>query len=234
MGGMCSSRTGGENEAETTYEGLCAAVESKLGLYNIEITTFETVLDEVSYKKDAINFDTLSDVFVRFGVPRNEFLAADSLFRMFYSGLVGTIEEDKGFILSTSLPFCKGKMMDKKNVLWRCLMTTEKNYISYKELLELIKMLIVVPVKVIPEMVQENEGKIDNSLQTLIEATEEELNDYAKQYFPEMPREGDMMHRYEFDEWLLRPESEGVFSPSHHRKSFIAYLNTKKAAKISP
>jgi len=233
MGGACSSRREGDNEAGTSYEGLCAAVESKLGLYKIDITEFEVVLDEVSYKKDAIDLDTLSDVFVRFGVLRSEFLSKDGPFIIFYNGLVGTIEEDKGFILSASLPFCKGKMLDKKNVLWRCLMTTEKNYIKWNELIELIKMMIVTTVKIIPEMVYDNEiGNIDTNIQTLIDATEEELNDYARQYFPGTPRDKNMVHRHEFDEWLLRPESDGVFSPTHHRKSFLAYLNTKKLAEI--
>eukprot|EP00826_Nyctotherus_ovalis_P047368 TRINITY_DN5441_c0_g1_i4.p1 TRINITY_DN5441_c0_g1~~TRINITY_DN5441_c0_g1_i4.p1 ORF type:complete len:235 (+),score=81.98 TRINITY_DN5441_c0_g1_i4:156-860(+) len=233
MGGMCSSRTGGEGEAGTTYEGLCAAVESKLGLYNIEITDFESVLDEVSYKKDAIDFELLSDVFVRFGVTRDVFLAQHSIFREFYSGLVGTIEEDKGYVLSSSLHFCKGKIFDKKSVLWRCLMTTEKNYISYKELLDVIKMLVAVSAKYIPEIASSAESSVDPTMQMLLDATEPELDEYARQYFPRPPREGDKMHRYEFDEWLLRPESEGIFSSSHHRRSFVSYLNAKKSVKLA-
>lgn len=233
MGNMCSKRTASGTEAETTYEGLCSAVESKLGLYNIEITEFESVIDEVSYKKSAISINTLSDVFYRFGISREEFMAKENPFLVFYSGLIGTLEEDKGYILSTSLPFCKGKIFDKKSVLWRCLMTTEKNYINYKELLGLINMLIVVSVKVIPEIAVETEEKnIDQSLQMLIDATEADLDGYSKHYYPSAPREGDMMHRHEFDTWMAKFETEGIFSPKHHRKAFITYLNSVKAQKI--
>jgi len=230
MGGLCSSKTGNENEMDITYERLCAAIEAKLELYNIEITEFETVLDEVSFKKDAIDLNTLSDVFIRFGVTRDEFLSKERPFNAFYSGLSGSIEEDKGYILSMSLPFCKGKLSDKKSVLWRCLMTTEKNYINYKDLLGVIKMLIVMSVKVIPEMVYDTEEKnMDKTLQLLMGATEPQIDTYSRMYFPSAPREGDKMHRHEFDEWLQKPESQGIFSPSHHRKAFITYLNNKVA-----
>lgn len=234
MGGTCSSKTNSESEAETTYEGLCAAVEKKLGLHNIEITEFEAVLDEVSYKKKAIDVDILSDVFVRFGVERDEFLAREGPFLGFYGGLVGTVEEDRAFVLSTSLFFCKGKVSEKKNVLWRCLMTTEKDYISYKELLELTMMLIVVPTKIIPEVVRGTEKKTTNkTLQMLIDATEADLREYAKRYFPEVPREKGKMHRHEFDGWLARPEMGDVFSPKRHRKALVEFLNARKATAIA-
>lgn len=233
MGNMCSKRTATGTEAGTTYEGLCSAVESKLGLHNIEITEFESVLDEVSYKKSAISINTLSDVFYRFGISREEFMAKENPFLIFYNGLVGTFEEDKGYILSTSLPFCKGKIFDKKSVLWGCLTTTEKNYINYKELLGLINMLIVVSVKVIPEIAVETEEKnIDQSLQMLIDATEEDVDYYSKFYYPNSPREGDAMHRHEFDNWFVKPETEGIFSPKRHRKAFLTYLNSKKIPKV--
>ena len=99
-------------------------------------------------------------------------MSNNSPFLVFYGGLIGTLEEDKGYILSTSLPFCKGDIFDKKSVLWRCLETTDKNYISYDELTGLIKMLIVIPTKVIPEMASKLQGaEISGNIKLLMAST---------------------------------------------------------------
>ena len=231
MGGACSSRSDNENEPEVTCEGLCSAVESKLGLYKIEATKLETVLDEVCYENKAIDFQVLSDVFVRFEIPRSEFLSKESPFTVFYGGLVGNLEDDKCYVLCTSLPFCKGNLSEKKNILWRCLETTDKNNIYYNELIGVLKMLIVIPVKIIPEMIDYNDFQvIDKDLKTLLDSTEEDIDDYSKKYFPEKPQNGTTMHKHEFDEWFLKPEIEDLFSSKQHRKSFITYLNLKNEA----
>jgi len=237
MGNTCStvcSTTGREDhEEDLNYENLCCIVESKLGLSKIQIKDLESVLEEISYKKRAIDFQTLADVFLKFDVPKKEFLAEDNLFTVLYSGLIGTLEEDKGYILSTSLPFCKGELFDKKSVLWRCLETVQKNFISYEELVDLIKMLIIIPTKVIPEMASKgNVGVMDRNLKLLINATEEEINDYAKQYLPEVPRNVKFIHRHEFDTWLASDRASRLFVSSHHRKALLTYLNLKKGIEV--
>eukprot|EP00826_Nyctotherus_ovalis_P007405 TRINITY_DN11846_c0_g1_i10.p1 TRINITY_DN11846_c0_g1~~TRINITY_DN11846_c0_g1_i10.p1 ORF type:complete len:240 (+),score=70.02 TRINITY_DN11846_c0_g1_i10:93-812(+) len=233
MGNTCStvcSSTGREDhEEDLNYENMCSITEAKLGLSKIQIKDLESVLEEVSYRKRAIDFQTLAEVFLRFEVPKEEFLSDNSPFTVLYSGLIGTLEEDKGYILSTSLPFCKGELFDKKSVLWRCLETVQKNYISYEELVDLIKMLIIIPTKVIPEMASRADvGVMDKNIQLLIGTTEEEINDYAKQYLPPIPRNVKLIHRHEFDAWLKRPEISKLFVPSHHRRALLTYLNLKK------
>ena len=234
---VCGSNPREDHEENLNYENLCSIIEGKLGLSKIQIKDFESVLEEVSYKKRAIDYQTLAEAFIRFEIPKEDFLSPESPFLAFYGGLIGTLEEDKDYILSTSLPFCKGELFDKKSVLWRCLETTEKNYINYEELIELIKMLIIIPTKVIPEMASKLESDrqiLDKNLKLLIDSTEEEINDYARQYLPSVPRNVKLMHRHEFDAWLNHPELQNIFSPSQHRRSLLTYLGLKNGIECPP
>ena len=162
---------------------------------------------------------------------REEFLSKQSPFLLFYSGITGALEDDKNYVLCVSLPFCKGNMNDKKSVLWRSLETINKNYINYAELIGTIKMIIVMTIRVIPEMVCHDESQIvDKNLQALLDSNEIDINEYADRYSPRPPRNGNMFHKHEFDEWFNEDKMENIFSSKHHRRSFITYLNEKKAA----
>ena len=106
MGGscasVCASGSHEDHEYDIHYENMCANIENKLGLGRIEIKDLEEKLEAISYKSSKIEFEDLADIFIKFGIPRNEFLSENSIFIDFYNGLIGTIEEDKGYILCHS------------------------------------------------------------------------------------------------------------------------------------
>lgn len=234
MGNICSGSHNEEGEANFTYEGQCTAVECKLGLRDVQIKDFEAVLEEIAYKRGKIDYDGLAEVFERFGIKKKDFNAAQGPFLSLYNGFIGSLEEDKGYILSTTLSFCKGDLADKKHVLWRCLETTEKNYVNFVELLGLVKMIVAIATKIIPEIVVRNDtGSQDAAMRKLLNASEDDVSTYAARYFPKQPRDKTMMHRHEFDEWLKRTDVQKIFSTSHHRQAFLTYLNAKGLKTIA-
>ena len=232
MCGVCVPCQRNSNGAVLSCEKQCKDIEERLALEKIEIKDLENMIEELSYTKNSLNYNELSELFTKFGISKEEFLAEKSLFKTFYGRLPGHIAEDKGYILSTSLPFCKGDIFDKKCVLWRCLETTEKDFINHNELIDLIKMLIVMQMKGIPAIAAKQEEKIiDKNMKLLVESTEEDINAYATQYFPLSPRSGTRMHRHEFDSWISRPIIQNIFTPEYHRREFICHINDKMLNK---
>eukprot|EP00826_Nyctotherus_ovalis_P001430 TRINITY_DN10223_c0_g1_i4.p1 TRINITY_DN10223_c0_g1~~TRINITY_DN10223_c0_g1_i4.p1 ORF type:complete len:261 (-),score=66.40 TRINITY_DN10223_c0_g1_i4:150-932(-) len=233
MGNICSKSQNEESEDDLTYtyEIQCTEMEDKLHLKDVHIEDFEATLEVIAYKKGRIDYDGLAEVFERFYVKKEDFNAPQKPFLSLYNGLIGSLEEDKSYVLSITLPFCKGTLADKKHVLWRCLETTEKNYINYVELLGLIKMIATIAIKIIPEIVVRNDtGNKDTAIRKLLNASEDDLSDYTTRYFPKYSRGKTMMHKYEFDEWLEQTDARKIFSTSNHRQTFLAYL--KKAKKL--
>ena len=141
----------------------------------------------------------------------------------FFSGLSGD-DTDRYYVLTTSLPFCRGRAIEKLDILWQSLESTCKNYICYDELLQLLHVLIILPAKLIPELAQSADNA-NQDLKKLIECSEEQIKAYAKSFMPKEPREGNRMHRHEFDLWANEINVKNLFSPLYHRQSLLKFLS---------
>lgn len=216
-----------ECPAYPKYEVLCNIIENKLILHCLEIKQFETTLDEVTYtEQQTFDFSMLASIFDKYGVNKKEFLETNSPYLKFFSGITGILEDDKDYVLSSCLPYSKGSALEKREVMWRCLVVNNKNYVIYDELCELIQMLIIIPVKLIPEIVIQKfpEESEDPELKQLAECQEKQIIEYGQQYYPAQPKNTGYIHKHEFDNWLTPEMIWQLFSPSLHRERMLKFL----------
>jgi len=233
------------------YELQCQAAEKKLIFATLDLKTIDHEFTELEYKSNTFGVTEVALFYEKYGVSHELFFNNDSVWKYFLSELADD-NSNREYVIVSALPFVKGSISEKKEMLWTVL-EPKNNTIYCSQLRKIIRMMIVLCVKTIPEIVMMNFTKFgqkpDEKIKLFIESSEVLIKNYAMRYYPEEARktisEADtqtnsngerkswikqktVLHRHEFDLWLAQISSVDLFNPQHHREQFLKILLGKR------
>lgn len=241
MGMQCTRDKDQEVKPELPYyEVLCSEMEKRLIFPSLNIKELEAEVNAIKETQGRFTGKDIIQVYEKHGVPQKNFLAPGSI----YQELLPDYNEcDLGsqYLLSTALPFCQGNLSDKKDILWK-LLQPQKEGVNRMVLKDIVRMIIVLCVKTIPEIALkdiEKRGNIveDNDMILLIKSDDSSVKQYAENsYLKGLKdiREGHgvqneqslFVTRYEYDFWLVKINGDKLLTSSGNRQAFLAYIKS--------
>ena len=183
MGIECSRDKDKEKSLELfNYQNSCAEIEKRLILPNLTIRELKSEIQAIKRSKGCFTLNGILEIYEKHGVARGDFMAPDSIYQDFLPDY-NDCDQFEQYLLSTALPFSKGTINEKKEVLWDIL--KDQNQVVAKKILEsIVDMMIALVVKTIPEIViKEYDRKFqeitDKNLIMLVKCENEYVEKYA-------------------------------------------------------
>lgn len=217
------------NTEQPIYETLCSSIENELIFHNINIMDLVHKIKEVEGNKRYFFAEDVLKVFELYGVSEKEFLAPTSVYKEIMPELT-VCNTCKQYLLLTALPFCKGAIGEKKEVLWRLLGPDNKG-LSVELLKNAINMIANTSIRKIAEITINkysdiNEIKEDTEfIQLLQNNCIEEYTDYC--YLKELEDE-QYINRYEYDLWMLKISADKMLNSIGNRERFLLFTKLCK------
>ena len=225
MGATCSRND------EKKFENQCKEAETKVVLPTLDIRKIVEEIDQVECEMKVFDMKGIINVYAKHGVPEADFNKKDGVFQTYFTVLESAINVRQGFI-AAMLPVCKGSFADKKDILWHEVLENDENQISYEQLIGMIHLVVILSAKTVPEIVRDDKTKqgneIDPDILKLINCDDEILVKYAIKYYPDKPKEGDIMHKHEYTTWMMKIDGAGLFSSEYHRKALLEFIDEQK------
>lgn len=222
------------------YETICSKIERRLVLPTLRIKDLEQEIYSIEKERHSFLSNDIIEIYGRHGVTRKEFLAPESI----YQDLLPDLNDCAmcaQYFLSTALPFCKGSASEKKEVLWSVL-EPEAEGIERKKLRRTVKMIIALSVKTVPDIALKEleEAAANKDLAMMVESEDENVKLCANQYYLKETKkygndgEGEIfMSRFDYDLWLIKIDSEKLFTSSGNREVYLNFLNSSSATNAN-
>lgn len=242
MGVLCTRNKEQEEISDAPYyEILCQNIEKRLIFSKLNIKELEAEIYSIEKSQGSFTSEDVIKVHERHGVTRKEFLRENGVCLDLLPDY-RDCELCGQYLLTTALPFCAGAIGDKKDILWH-LLEPQKQGVEQKVLKNVIRMVIVLSVKTIPEIVLrdvETRGDVveDKDMVMLLESDDKTLKEYVKNYYWEFLKQiqeenrgpdssSSFVSRYEYDLWMLKINEDKLLSSSGNREVFLDYIKNR-------
>ena len=226
MGGIVCART--KWEVLHNYEKLYSKAESNIILPTITITNLEYKVNEIAYTEKKFGSKQIAKVFGKFGVMEETFRDINGPFMILFDNIEKSANCKTQFLF-TCLPFCKGTISEKSEIIWLYIEEAKEGTVTAKSLINFISMITKLSTSIIGKLLIKNEDIKDPDSETkaLIEAKDEDIENYATDFvknkfainiYKPITQEN-------FESIIIKSGNEDFFSSSYHRKRFLNFLD---------
>jgi len=242
MGIDCAGNKEQESNNEVPYyELLCSNIEKRFIFYNMNIKDLVAEVCRMEEAKQAFTGEDIIKIHERHGVTRKDFLRENDIYQDLFPDY-NDCELCSQYFLTTAIPFCIGAISDKKEIVWR-LLDPQKKGVEQKMLKDIVRMIIVLSVKTIPEMVLRDakiKGDVmeDNDMILFLKSDDKALKEYVNTHYwnhlKQIQEENKasnsssgFVSQYEYYLWMLKINEDKLLSSSGNRQQFLDFLKNQ-------
>lgn len=209
------------------YEQNCTKIEKMLILPQIQIIKFEDAINAITFTNGGFGKSQIEELFKQLIEPGQIFTKEiKNMINDLFEDILSMEEIDPvPFLLTSSLTFCKGSSLEKKEVLFRNLESHQRNYVDVKSINDTILIMLSTCVNKIVGITIGNTTVNDENLIKL-NGNPELIEEYSKRYYADDAKT--MLHRHEFENWFASLNPEEFFSSAYHRAAFLKLLNERQ------